>query len=140
NGGGDASATARFPRPGRGAVDATADRENRGAPPARSRLMSAAPLGLDHSAAPSRPSRSRWLGDSGSLRALWPMAAALVALAGGRLALDASRLGPVAGHMGAHILLMNAVAPLLALAVLGRFPALAGHFASGHMLLAASLA
>src|SRR5690606_23436479 len=74
----------------------------------------------------------------GPKRAFWPAAAGIVSVAIGEFVLGVVQLGPVASHMGAHILLMIVGAPFLALAALGRFPPLARRFSSGRALLAGS--
>jgi putative membrane protein len=67
---------------------------------------------------------------------------ALACLAGGTIALALLPLGPLARHMAAHILLMNLVAPLLALALVAATPAGKNLFAvgSGAALAAATAA
>jgi putative membrane protein len=73
------------------------------------RLRSPA-TGLPVPVAPRLPVRLGWV------------AIALACLAGGAIALAALPLDPLARHMAAHILTMNLVAPLLALAVVMETP------------------
>ena len=55
-------------------------------------------------------------------------------------AIRAASLGPLAHHMSLHILLMNLIAPLVAIAVAAERPRLAAFLASGTALASASVA
>ena len=63
---------------------------------------------------------------------------AVAILASGIALLRLSPLGPLAHHMSLHILLMNVVAPLMAVTVAAERPRLAGFIGSGTALAAAS--
>jgi putative membrane protein len=73
-----------------------------------------------------------------SARLRWALAG-LACLVLGAFALAAAPFGPLARHMGTHLLLMNAVAPLVALAALAPMPRAAHALAATTSLVGATV-
>lgn len=95
--------------------------------------VKAAPAAANRSGQPQARSGAGWARPSVAA------AVAVLSLMGGTAVLKAAAPGPITHMMAAHILLMNATAPLIALAIAGRMAMLAPAVGSAASIAAAML-